>query len=94
MGENYSTLIRSSLAPKACVELVLTRLDFPFRDPYVCVFRVTYACTTLGCLFSPGLFLSSRVTGACPVTTTLIMRVNVRTATCFDENNTAVTSAV
>ena len=28
--------------------------------------------------FSPGVFLSSRVTGACPVTTDLIMRVNVR----------------
>ena len=29
----------------------------------------------------PGVFLSSRVTGACPVTTDLIMRVNVRTTT-------------
>ena len=27
----------------------------------------------------PGVFLSSRVTGACSVTTDLIMRVNVRT---------------
>ena len=32
-------------------------------------------------VFFPGVFLSSRVTGACPVTTDLIMRVNVRTAT-------------
>ena len=29
----------------------------------------------------PSVFLSSRVTGACPVTTDLIMRVNVRTTT-------------
>ena len=29
----------------------------------------------------PGVFLSSRVTGACRVTTDLIMRVNVRTTT-------------
>ena len=37
----------------------------------------------LGCCvcFFPGVFLSSRVTGACPVTTDLIMRVNVRTTT-------------
>ena len=33
------------------------------------------------CVFFPGVFLSSRVTGACPVTTDLIMRVNVRTTT-------------
>ena len=32
------------------------------------------------CLF-PGVFLCSRVTGACPVTTDFIMRVNVRTTT-------------
>ena len=32
-------------------------------------------------LFFPGVFLSSRVTGACPVTTDLIMRVSVRTTT-------------
>ena len=30
-------------------------------------------------VFFPGVFLSSRVTGACPVTTDFIMRVNVRT---------------
>ena len=30
-----------------------------------------------------GVFLSSRVTGACPVTTDLIMRVNVRTTTTY-----------
>ena len=29
----------------------------------------------------PGVFLSSGVTGACPVTTDLTMRVNVRTTT-------------
>ena len=32
-------------------------------------------------VFFPGVFLSSRVTGACPVTTDLTMRVNVRTTT-------------
>ena len=36
----------------------------------------------LVCLcFFPEVFLSSRVTGACPVTTDLIMRVDVRTTT-------------
>ena len=30
-------------------------------------------------VFFPGVFLNSRVTGACPVTTDLMMRVNVRT---------------
>ena len=41
-----------------------------------------HACTTLGCVcVFPGVFLISRVTGACPVTTDLIMRVNVRTTT-------------
>ena len=33
------------------------------------------------CVFFRGVILSSRVTGACPVTTDLIMRVNVRTTT-------------
>ena len=33
------------------------------------------------CVFFPGVCLSSRVTGACPVTTDLIVRVNVRTTT-------------
>ena len=32
-------------------------------------------------VFSLGVFLSSRATGACPVTTDLIVRVNVRTTT-------------
>ena len=32
-------------------------------------------------VFFPGVFLSSRVTGACSVTTDLIVRVNVRTTT-------------
>ena len=42
-----------------------------------------YACTTFGsvCVFFHGVFLHSRVTGACPVTTDLIMRVNVTTTT-------------
>ena len=35
----------------------------------------------LVCVFCPGVFLSPRVTGACPVTTDLTMRVNVRTTT-------------
>ena len=41
-----------------------------------------YMCTTFG-LFAlfPRVFLSSRVTGACPTTADLIMRVNVRTTT-------------
>ena len=44
------------------------------------------------CVFFPGVFLSSRVAGACPVTTDLIMRVNVRTTTttwrwCFEISN-------
>ena len=42
---------------------------------------VIYACTASGLCFFPGIFLSSRVTGACPVTTDFIMRVNVRTTT-------------
>ena len=36
-------------------------------------------------VFFPRVFLSSRVTGACPVTTDLIMRVNVRTTTTTTE---------
>ena len=41
-----------------------------------------YACTTfLFFCFFRGVFLRSRVTGACPVTTDLIMRVNVGTTT-------------
>ena len=43
---------------------------------------VIYACTTFGSfVFLPGVFIGSRVTGAFPVTTDLIMRVNVRTTT-------------
>ena len=43
---------------------------------------VIYSCTTFGLfVFFPRVFLSSGVTGACPVTTDLIMRVNVRTTT-------------
>ena len=42
---------------------------------YVCYMSVPL----LACLcFFPGVFLSSRVTGACPVTTDLIIRVGVR----------------
>ena len=44
---------------------------------------VIYARTTFGLCFFPGVFLSSRVSGACPVTTDLIMRVNVRTTTTY-----------
>ena len=44
----------------------------------ICVYRLGL------CVFFPGVFLSSRVTGACPVTTRLIMRVNVRN----NDNNT------
>ena len=45
-------------------------------------FAVVYACTTCGLIVCfPELFLNSRVTGACPVTTDLIIRVNVRTIT-------------
>ena len=42
-----------------------------------------FACTKLVLLVFNfhGVFLHSRVTGACPVTTELIMRVNVRTTT-------------
>ena len=44
-----------------------------------------YACATFFgsvCVFFPGVFLHSRVTEACPVTTKdLIMRVNVKTTT-------------
>ena len=42
----------------------------------ICVYHLRVVC-----VFPPGVFLSSRVTGACPVTTDLIMRVNVRTTT-------------
>ena len=37
----------------------------------ICVYHLRF-----GCVFLRGVFLSSRVTGACPVTTDLIMRVN------------------
>ena len=42
--------------------------------------------------FFPGVFLSSRVTGACPVTTDLIMRVNVRTTTTATTTTTTTTT--
>ena len=47
----------------------------------VCVYRLGLFA------FYPGVFLSSRVTGACPVTTDLIMRVNVRTTTTAQTHN-------
>ena len=37
-------------------------------------------CTTFGLCFPRGVFFRTRVTGACPVTTDLIMRVNVKTS--------------
>ena len=42
------------------------------------------------CVFFPGVFLGSRVTGACPVTTDLIMRVNMGTT----NNNNYVTTGL
>ena len=48
---------------------------------------IVYACTTFVFVVLHGLFLSSRVTGACPVTTDLIMRVNVRTAATANNSN-------
>ena len=47
----------------------------------ICVYHLWF-------VFFHGVFLSSRVTGACPVTTDLIMRVYVRTTT---NNNTYCT---
>ena len=40
----------------------------------------------------PGVFLSTRVTGACPVTTDLIMQVNVRTTTTTPTSTTIGTN--
>ena len=42
----------------------------------ICVYHLRFVC-----VFSLGVFLSSRVTGACPVTTDLNMQVNVTTIT-------------
>ena len=42
----------------------------------ICVYHLWFVC-----VFFPGVFLSSSVTEACPVTTDLIVRVNVRTTT-------------
>ena len=39
----------------------------------ICVYHLWFVCVF------PGVFLSSRVTGACPVTTDLTIRVNLRT---------------
>ena len=46
-----------------------------------CVSDTVHSCTTFGLCFFLGYSSSSRVTGACHVTTDMIMRVNVRTAT-------------
>ena len=55
---------------------------------------VICACTTFGLfVFLPGLFLSFRVTGVCPVTTDLTMRVNVRTTTTNSRSVHDMTSA-
>ena len=40
----------------------------------ICVYHVWFVC-----VFFPGVFLHYRVSGACPVTTDLIMRLIVRT---------------
>ena len=45
------------------------------------IFLYNMRVPPLVCVFFPGVFLGSRVTGACPVTTDLIMRVNMRTTT-------------
>ena len=49
----------------------------------ICVYHVELF------VFFPGVFLSSRVTGACPVTTDLIMRVNMRTTTTILNKDTS-----
>ena len=55
---------------------------------------VIYARTILGLfVFFPRVFLSSRVPGACPVTTDFIMRVDVRTTT-YVSNNLIWTSVL
>ena len=53
-----------------------------------CVSCDIYACTTFGWfVFFPWGIPHCRVTGACPVTTDLIMRVSVRTTTNNSNNN-------
>ena len=42
----------------------------------ICVFHLCFVC-----VFFPGVFLGSGVTGACPVTTDLIVRVDERATT-------------
>ena len=55
----------------------------------ICVYHLWFVC-----VFSLGVFLSTRVTGACHVTTDLIMRVSVRktTATTTATTTTATTT--
>ena len=63
---------------------VLYFKDIFSGESITCVsYDIPVWCTTFGfvCVFFRGVFLHSRVTGACPVTTDLIMRVNVRTPT-------------
>ena len=45
-------------------------------------------------VFFSKVFLSSRVTGACPVTTDVIMRINVRTATTTTTTTTTTTAVL
>ena len=53
-----------------------------------------YTCATFGLVvFFRGVFLSSRVTGACAVTTDLIMRVNVTTTATTTTTTTTVACA-
>ena len=54
----------------------------------VCVYHLGF------CVFFPGVFLSSRVTGAWPVTTDLIKRVNVRTTTTTTNGDCKYSSGV
>ena len=51
-------------------------------DDTMCIIYIYMRVPPLVCsCFFPGAFLSSRVTGTCPMTTDLTMRVNVRTTT-------------
>ena len=54
---------------------------------------MTYACTTFGLrVIFLGVFFYSRVTGACRVTTDLIMRVNVKTTSTSTKTTTTTTT--
>ena len=56
----------------------------------ICVYHFWFC---LG-VFFPGVFLHSRATGACPVTTDLVMRVNVRTTTTISCGNVPIKSPI